>query len=417
MSDKIKILFYGDSPTCNTGFGTVSKNILKRLQATGKYDITVVGINYFGDPHNLPYKIYPAINNVNNDVYGRQLLLDMLKGKDNFDVLFTLQDTFIVATIGEHIKKIRDGFFEERKGKKTLVKGKNFKWIFYFPIDASPKKEWLDKSVKLVDVAIPYTKYAEKECKKLIDREYSVIYHGYDKEDFNIISEEEKDKFRKEYFETYQLNEKFLIINVNRNQERKGLLQTMIAFKLFNQIVPNSVLYTHCDVANDRGGNLIELAVSLGIKNNWIYPNPDAYKNNFLFPVEYINKIYNIADVNMSTTLGEGFGLSIVEAMATKTINIFPNNTAITELLEDNRGILVDSGKTPNCLTFNGHQDNNLLRPTIDIMDMVKKLLWIYQKSDDKKTIEENAYEFANKNLNWDDIGKEFDKIIQKSIK
>ena len=68
MEKKIKLLFFGDTPSGNTGFSTVSKNILKRLYATGKYDITVVGINYFGDPHDLPYKIYPAAYNQQGDI-------------------------------------------------------------------------------------------------------------------------------------------------------------------------------------------------------------------------------------------------------------------------------------------------------------------------------------------------------------
>ena len=35
---KIKVVAYCDSPTCATGFGTVSRNILSGLYMTGKYD-------------------------------------------------------------------------------------------------------------------------------------------------------------------------------------------------------------------------------------------------------------------------------------------------------------------------------------------------------------------------------------------
>jgi len=137
---KIKLLFFGDSMLCGTGFSTVSKNILKRLYDTGNYDITCIAINYFGDPHELPYKMFPAAYNRQGDVYGRQRLLDILREKKHkFDILLTLQDTFIMATIGEAIKKLRDGFiyekeiFDEEKKetvkKKVFQKGRGFKWI------------------------------------------------------------------------------------------------------------------------------------------------------------------------------------------------------------------------------------------------------------------------------------------------
>ena len=57
---KIKILAYCDSCTVDTGFGTVSRNILAQLYITGKYDIDIFGINFHGEPYNLPYRIWPA---------------------------------------------------------------------------------------------------------------------------------------------------------------------------------------------------------------------------------------------------------------------------------------------------------------------------------------------------------------------
>jgi len=413
MSEKLELLFFGDSPTENTGFSTVSKNILKRLHATGKYNITCVAINYFGNPHNLPYAMYPAINNSQGDVYGRQTLLDLLRNKDkHFDILFTLQDTFVMATFGEEIKKLRDGFIDKSGEKPTFVRGRGFKWIYYYPIDATPKKEWLEKSVKFADIAVPYTEYAKKESQKFLERDYNVIYHGFDSNDFYPMTEEDKQAFRDKYFKNHELEKKFVIVNVNRNQERKGYLQTLVAFKLLQKIMPNAVLYTHCDVANDRGGNLIEVGKQLGITENWIYPNPDAFAKGFSFPVEYINGIYNIADVNISTSYGEGFGLSVLESMATKTINLFPDNTALSEILADGRGLLIECGKNPNHLVMNGPLDNNLVRPTVDVMDMVKKLLWVYQKPEEATKIAEKGYAYAIENMDWDKIADEFDKLI-----
>jgi len=418
---KIKLLYYGDF-VCNTGFGIVTKNILEQLYATGKYEITVLSINYYGDPHEYPYKIYPASANSQGDVYGRQKLLDILRAeKSDFDVLFTLQDTFIMATIGEAIKKLRDGYIVEKEVdgqiKKVFKKGKNFKWVYYYPIDAHPEKEWLEKSVKFADVAVPYTNYAKDKSLQCLDRKYEVIYHGVNTKDFYPMSKEEKDAFAEKFFKDNNLKGSFLIINVNRNQERKGLLYTLLAFKIFRSIVPNAVLYTHCDVQNDRGGNLIKVAERLGITENWLYPNPETYKKGHSFPTEYINGLYNIADANISTTFGEGWGLSISEAMACKTLNIFPENTSIPEILAEERGLIYKSGNPPTQVIMNGPLDNSVLRPMPNVEDLVEKLLWAYSHPDETKEITERAYTWALDTITWEKIGKQWDDLITPLVK
>jgi len=60
IKDKIKILFYGDAPPCATGFATVARNVLMGLHNTGRYDIKILGINYWGDPHEFPFPIWPT---------------------------------------------------------------------------------------------------------------------------------------------------------------------------------------------------------------------------------------------------------------------------------------------------------------------------------------------------------------------
>jgi len=58
-----KLLWIGDSPAVTTGFGRVSQSILERLAKTGKYSISVLGVNHpVGDPHRYEgiFKIYPA---------------------------------------------------------------------------------------------------------------------------------------------------------------------------------------------------------------------------------------------------------------------------------------------------------------------------------------------------------------------
>ena len=54
-----KILYCGDCAV-QTGFGRVAENILPTLAK--EHEIVVLAVNYWGDPHDLPYKLYPAQN-------------------------------------------------------------------------------------------------------------------------------------------------------------------------------------------------------------------------------------------------------------------------------------------------------------------------------------------------------------------
>ena len=87
MDKKIKVLAYCDSPTCATGFGTVSRNIFEALYRTGRYGIDVLGINYWGDPHNFPYRIWPTGTNSERDPYGRKKIVNMIANRDDFETL------------------------------------------------------------------------------------------------------------------------------------------------------------------------------------------------------------------------------------------------------------------------------------------------------------------------------------------
>ena len=106
---KKKILFYGDSPTVATGFGTVARNIIENLYRSGKYDIDLFGINYHGTPHPYPFNIWPAIDHQSGDPYGRRKFCQFASQHD-FDIMFILQDTFIVDFLPElvaHLKQNR----------------------------------------------------------------------------------------------------------------------------------------------------------------------------------------------------------------------------------------------------------------------------------------------------------------------
>ena len=411
MSDKLQVLVYADSVLASTGFSTVSKNLLHILYATGKYNFTCIGINHDGSPYDqqkYPYAIHPAVsplaaNQVYQDVYGRQKFIDFARS-GQFDLVFMLNDTFIIETFLPTLLETRDNLPREKK----------FPIIMYFPIDGTPKKSWIENVVAKVDFPVTYTEYAKRECLKHAPglQDMPVIYHGVDRATFYPLPDETIATFRDTFFGKHK--DQFIVLNVNRNQPRKDLHRTFAAFKLFHEANPDTFLFINAQAA-DVGGNIVEIAEHYGLKydEDWACPS-GQFNANQGYPIDVLNHIYNACDLVISTTLGEGFGLSTVEAMATRTPILFPNNTAIPEIVGPNEeyGYMCKSGATINDWICLGAPDNNLLRPTTDALDMAEKMQYIKDHYDEARAKAELAYERV---WTWEGVGEQWKDVFNKA--
>lgn len=402
--DKTRILFYGDGPQVATGFGTVSRNILVPLAETGKYDITVMGINYWGEPHefhNLP--TWPVGMNKDKDPYGRKLVQERIKSSD-FDILFMIQDSFILEFVRDFIPELKYS--------------KKFKSVIYFPIDGIPKKNWVE-AMSVADYPVTYTDFGFNECAKAyppIADKLRTIPHGINVDDFYPALYSEMLAFRSKYFGP--LADRFIITNVNRNQQRKDIPRTIMAFsELKKRLGPDkAVLYLHMAI-NDQGWKLDEVVKSCGLEINRDVIFPVNFGPNQGFPRHILNLIYNCSDVVVSSTTGEGWGLAQVEAMAAKTPVLSPDNTACTEVLGASKGgLLVESGKDMEHHVVLPH-DNEVIRPIISIKDMVDKLEMLYNDEVLRFRLGEQGHDWVRENLVWErDIVPKWESVIDEAV-
>ena len=417
---KVKVLCLFDTPTGSTGFGQVSKNILKVLQATGKYEFDIVGVNFDGnyyDREEYPYKIFPAMNPLiqsiaYRDPFGKQVFLDKLT-KYEHDLVFIIQDTFQICPLAPYIIEAYDKAPADRK----------FKWIYYYPIDAAPKKNWITESVFFADYPVAYTKYAMDETMKvfgdsdedklkaeIIKSKLNVIYHGVNREHFNAfnMTPELKKELKSKYFPP-NVQDKFIFMNLNRNQPRKDLFRSLQVAKMLTDRRAakgknDAYFYFHC-LFVDSGGDITQMASQIGLNGEALYGfgNPNRFNTIHGYPIAKVNEIYNAVDAVFSTTLGEGFGLSMIEGMATRKPVIFPRNTCIPEIIGSNqeRGILADCGKNPNQFVVVPTIDNDRVRPVTDVEDMVNKMEDLLDNREKYNDMVQRAFEYAEA-LDWD---------------
>jgi D-inositol-3-phosphate glycosyltransferase len=384
MEKKIRVLAYCDSPTCATGFGTVSRNIFEGLYKTGRYEIDILGINYWGDPHEFPYRIWPTGTNSERDPYGRKKVCGMIPRMD-YDLMFFLQDTFILDFLPQLMPHLRH-------------QGKEFRSICYFPVDGTPKEQWIN-NINAADVPVAYTQFGADAAKAAFPavKPLRVVPHGANVSDFFPHTKEDIRSFRKQYFGPKAGS--FIFTNLNRNQQRKDIPRTIAAFKKFKEQVPDSLLYLHM-AQKDQGWDLPEVCKAYGLDIHSDVVFPEKFGPNQGYPLQVVNMLYNCSDAVVSTTLGEGWGLSWVEAMATKTPVIMPDNTAMSEWITDDIGYLVKSGADASHFTVIPH-DNEVIRPMVDVDDMVEKMLEVYNNYDEAKKKAEAAYTFVATKLDW----------------
>jgi glycosyltransferase involved in cell wall biosynthesis len=393
--EKWRLLYYGDLGA-PTGFTTVSRNILQGLYKTGKFDISVVAINNWGEPipEQKHYTIFPASNNGQSDPYGSPRLKNFLLNKNfKFDVFFALQDTFILAPYIESLLQ------------NAKLNGKRFASIYYFPIDGIPRDSWV-KAASSFDIPVTYTNFGFKECVKAyppIEEKLSVIPHGVNPDHFFYIESRDYVKeLRKKYFISIpDINEKFIFFRIDRNQQRKDYPRSFVAFKEFLKHRKDAILYCHCMV-KDHGWDLAQVAKNVGLEIGKDIIFPENFNISSGFPVDMVNKLYNMVDCSISTAVGGGWELINVESFGTKTPIIAPNNTAFTEIIgaKEERGYLVDSGSDINLFNVMA-RDEEVMRPLVDINHMVEKMIHVYDNREEAAAKADVAYDWVMNKLQW----------------
>ena len=278
-----KILWYGDILS-NTGFARVTHSILEHLSS--HHEIVAYGINYNGDPHNLPFRVYPASAGNPSDRFGIGRLPQIVEAEKP-DFIICLNDIWIVNQVWERVHLLKDSL--------------KFKFIAYFPIDSEYYVSTLLRYVKDWDFAITFSvEQANRLMRQGVKPKLmGVIPHGLDEGKFFPM---EKNEARK------QLRipeDQFIVLNANRNQPRKQIDLTIKAFAKFAKDKPDTRLYLHMS-EKDLGWD-VRAIFDTEMRRNGIDPAERMImtSNNINYmdapPDELLNKIYNACDVGINT--------------------------------------------------------------------------------------------------------------------
>ena len=403
-----KVLYLGDY-VARTGFGTVSKNIIKEVKKHygQNLQLDIVAINYFGEPYyedENTYIVSGRKQDVQDDPYARYFFLKMLQDSNEYDGIFICQDLGAIVPfieVMEHIKR------EKRENNK-----KGFKSIFYFPIDCHIVPILLRK-LEFFDILVTYTDFAKKEIQKFRpELKVKVLPHGNNSKDFYPLEQDVIKEFRADFFQ--ENKDKFIITNVNRNQPRKDIPNTIFGFieakKIWDKELPEPFLYLQMHPNDPMGWDIRGIMLQTDLVEGKDYKLlPNQFENQGM-PIEMLNYVYNASDVTLSTTLGEGWGLSFSEAAACKVPIIAPYTTSFMEMSNYGRNAYMLEIINPIC-----NHVVNIIREQTDMYEVADTLLEVAKAkygndiSENEKlnTKIENSYKWVKK-LEWADICKQW---------
>jgi glycosyltransferase involved in cell wall biosynthesis len=400
----IKLLCYFDYK-CTTGFSTVSTNVLRGIkkQFDGVLYTDIVAINYLGQDYKTQdgrTAVFSAKNNdPDSDPFGRKFFLKMLQDH-SYDLVFMIQDIGIVMPMVEVMRSIK-----KDKGTKA------FKTIYYYPLDGTPLPEWFD-DFDFFDQPVAYTEYAKHETLKAkpeLEDRISVILHGVDTKEFFPLENDAAWEFRKAYFGEENAY-KTIYGNINRNQPRKNIPLTISAFAEYKRKNgDDSFLYLHLDPHDSMGWDIPTIAKQYGLVYGKDYKFPSEEEMETARDAGFLNCIYNALDFFITTTSGEGFGLTIVEAMACKVPVIALRHTSITELAGVDRMWAI-----PSPLPYITHFDN-MVRYQADPTDVVAMMRRAKDTPDRTADKVDQAFQFA-RSLDWKIINHQWASLFEKLV-
>lgn len=389
--DKGKMLMVGDMVN-PTGFARVLHSLIKYFE--DDYDITGVGVNYRGDPHNLNIPVYPAY--LSGSIYGEKRVCDILN-QAKFDVLFILNDPWVINKYLEQIKKD-----VTRELPQIVV---------YFPVDSKEHDPDWYANFDIVDHAVTYTQYGKEvvlAAKPELD--VKIVPHGVDTSVFYKkykTKKEAKIAFFKDQVKSIgDLDTSFIVLNANRNQPRKKLDVTMKGFALFARRKPDNVkLYMHCGLV-DASMNVGKYMERYRIGNRLIASGDK--RGIQVVPESILNDIYNACDVGINTSMGEGWGLTNIEHAITDAAQIVPDHSSCRELFSD-CGLLMPT-------SYDWTFDNSMTVGRVVTPETVaEKLEYLYANKRYRLELGRVAMEkFTSEEWSWEQVAKKFKALFEE---
>ena len=193
-----------------------------------------------------------------------------------------------------------------------------FRWLPLTPIDHDPSTPQVIERVRQSYRPIAYAPHGFRALRRAgLDPAY--VPHAYDPKVYFPMEKAEARKI-------FNIPDDMFVIGtvaVNRGglPSRKSWVENLEAFAIFAHDKPNVRYFIHTDLADEgyEGGiPLRPVMANLGIQDKVLYCDQERYRYGGFAP-EYMRHYYNAIDVLNAVSMGEGFGIPVLEAQSVGT--------------------------------------------------------------------------------------------------
>lgn len=377
---------------CHSGFATVTHNVFERLAREHGWDVHVVAANYRGDHWDTPLKLYVPTLDDPNDVMGMRRHL-MLAGQLLPDALVYVNDPKVVLNC-----LLANPWDDQRLLWRGVAASDGTVYrppiIAYLAVDGYENpRQWDVLAERVARVAMSHHGQAAMP-------EAPVIWHGVDTDLY-------KPRDRAESKRALGLDpDRLLVLRVDKNTWRKDYPSLWRALRPVLRRHPEVDAHWHCRPVAPDGFDLnavrfndedvrdrVTMTADLGGFTGW--------------PEERLAILFSAADLFVSTSWGEGFGLTLLQAAASGVPIIAQDCSAIPEVVGPG-GILV---KPRGRITVPMGQEQCL-------PDVEKFSYWIEHLVNSPRQREALGRAGAEhaKQFSWDVAAAKFKDVIEREV-
>ena len=340
---KKRVLLVGTHIQQFTGYSKVTYNIVKYLAKKPEVELHHYGFqraktsipDYRPYPPNVNSFDAAAMETPTDQGFGYKRLPEVIKQVQP-DVVIIYNDSLVVCKFLEEITKQLNA--DERRRFKIIV--------YLDQVYVGQRQMFMEMIRREASVVFAFT----ERWRQVLEKQFvgdapkprlRVLRHGYSND---LFSELDRTKIRSAL--GIPANG-FLMLNLNRNSPRKRYDILIMAFVELICKYPTKPIFLLCvcDKGEKGGYSLFDIYIDELRSRNVVI---DQYANRLMvsnadmaLPDTEINNLYNAADIGVTTSEGEGFGLCQMEQMGVGIPQVVPDILGLNEFCTPENSVIV----------------------------------------------------------------------------
>lgn len=317
-----------------TGFGTVTQRLGEEFLARG-LDVRIIAVNYRGEPIDGPLagRVWRA--GLGNDLFGSDIIPAAITGdlwpkfghpRWTPEAMLVISDfTGLMSHLGP---RLHPAWLSVPVFHYMPIEGDNLPVEWGEIWNAPAMHQTVPEPFRRPDIAfhpVAMSRYGAKVIGALTGRDVPVIYHGTDTDVFRPVSATDPIRFEGKTLRTREdcraafeiAPDAKVILRTDRNVTRKFYYRFAELVTLLAPRVPNLKAVVHCAPVDPADGLNFYQEIGRQPPEVWpLFGLTNAHDTWRGLPIEGMVALYNAADLYVSTTGGEGFGLNLAESLA-----------------------------------------------------------------------------------------------------